>query len=162
MKKILSILSLVALLSFSGCSDEDSGEALVATSEVIQSFDGSMQLSESDRDMKAEKIFLDKFKAAAKTANVGGFKKLYYLKGANPDYVATIDYIFNKKWAKHMSDITFTIEPNDKAKRYNTYFTIPYLGDLVVKSISGKSVGTTKIPVGIKDGVYYLTIGRIN
>jgi len=161
MKKTLLTVSFLTFFTFTGCSDEGSGTSLVATSEtqIMKNFDESMQLSEADRDTKAEKLFLDKFKAVAKAGDLHGFKKLYSLENANPEYVAMIDYIFNKKWAKYFNDISFSIEPNDKAKKYSTYFTIPYLGDMVVKSVSGKSVGTTKIPLGIKDGIYYLTIG---
>ena len=161
MKKMLFTVLFLLFFVFTGCSDEGSGASLVATSEVQtpRDFDESMQLSDTDRDAKAEKVFLDKFKTVAKAGDLNGFKKLYNLENANPEYVTMIDYIFNKKWAKNYSDLSFSIEPNDKAKKYNTYFTIPYLGDMVVKSVSGQSVGTTKIPLGIKDGVYYLTIG---
>ena len=163
MKYIFYLLSFVLILGFVGCSEDSSGDALVTTSETqgSGSFDASMQLSESDRNPRAEKVFLDKLKSVAKDGDLAGFKKLYNLEKANPEYIAMIDYIFNKNWAQHFDDISFTIEPNQKAKKFNTYFTIPYLGDVVIKSISGKSVGTTKIPLGIKDGVYYLTIGAI-
>lgn len=160
MEKVLYGVLLVSCLLFSACSDDRADEVLLSSAHGQNDFDTRMQLSESDRDAKAEKVFLDKFKAAAKTADLLAFKKLYNLDNANPEYIAMIDYIFNKRWAKNYDDISFSIEPNNKAKKYSTYFTIPYLGDIVIKSISGQGTGTTKIPVGIKDGVYHLTIGR--
>ena len=159
MKLSLYTLLLTILLSFTACSQEEhEGPALVST-DVEQSFDPTMQLHDKDRIQQAEAHFLEQVKNTIKLDDKLGFKKLYFLDNANPEYVAMIDYVYNKKWSKNFKDLHYSIQANQKAQQHNLTFTVPYLGDLVIVLENKYGRSQTKVPVGIKDGVYFLTLG---
>ncbi len=163
MRSSIVILLVVAIIGLVGCSQEESDQAvLTQTIEERSDFDPAMQLTEKDRNAKAEASFIKQLKTVIKLDDKVGFKNLYYLENANAEYLSMIDYVYDKNWNKHLKDLEISIEVNQKAQRHNMTFTTPYLGDLVILLENQYGRSKTKIPLGIKDGVYYFTLAATN
>ncbi|MDH5464599.1 MAG: hypothetical protein OEW60_03160 [Thiovulaceae bacterium] len=162
MIRYIPLLLLTFCLAFTACSDQEQ-EASIALTQAVPTtnevYDSSMQLGEKDRNAQAEMHFINQVKTLIQLDDAIGFKKLYYLENANPEYLPMIDYIYNKNWSKNFNDIHISIEVNQKAKQHNIYFTTPYLGDLVILLQNQYGKSHTKVPLGIKDGNYYFTLG---
>ncbi len=162
MYRYLYTAAAAALLALTGCSDRSEEKAAltqeVTAASTAQTIAPGMQLSAADRIPQAEAAFLEKIKSSVSSGNKAGFKALYALEGADPRYVAMTDSIFSSNWTKFPDDITYEIQPNQKAQQHGITFTVPYLGDLIITLKNKYGTSRTKIPVGIREGVYYLTL----
>lgn len=118
-----------------------------------------IQLSPKDRIPKAEKKFIEQIKTAIKNKDEEAIRALFYLKNVNPAYKGFVPFVIRNLLGTDLSKSTFEIEPNNRAAQFNTRFTIPYLGTLNIKTTSEHGSSQMGIPIGIKNGKYYITIG---
>ncbi len=126
--------------------------------EKIVSFD--IQLPASARLPVKEEEFLVKFKAAIASKNQKALEALYYFEGADLEMKRQLPKTFEHFWKADVVKSQFKIEPDNEAAKNNEEYTVPYLGKLKIMNRGPAGENTTEVPIGIKDGHYFLTIGK--
>ena len=137
-----------------GCNSEPSKTVLKKNQNKTVVTTPKIQAIESDRILSEEKAFITKLTNAISKSSLQMIKDLYYLKGANPKFMAVIPLIIKPITKINIKNSIITIEPNNKARKHNMKFTTSYLGDIKIKSPNS----TFTIPIGIINGKYYLTM----
>jgi len=152
------ILFIIPVIIFSlSCENKDSSPVV---SESVQKSTASFQATEKDRIPAQERILINKIKKAIKNKNKKKLRSLYYLKNGNPEYIQIIPYVIDPLIKVDLSISTVKIVPDNKVAEFNMKFTVLYVGKVEVKTTHKKGgTSRTAIPVGIKDGKYYLTVG---
>ena len=120
----------------------------------------NIQLPASARNPQEEEKFLNKFKAALASKNKRALESLYYFENVQPEVKQKAQAFYGKLFETNVVRAKFKITPDNEAAQYNTPYTVPYLGKVKVIDRTPAGEKFVEIPVGMKDGHYYLTIGK--
>jgi len=157
--KRLFLLVMICFGTVWGCDSPSPEDTLAETSSAKNPAASEYQLDPSARIPEAEAGFLLSLKKAIRANDEKAIKSLYELRGGNPAFADVVPSVISQLSRLSLEGAEVFIEANDKAARYGMKFTVPYFGDVVIKTKGETSTGTMRIPVGIRDGRYYLTLG---
>ena len=114
---------------------------------------------EEDRIPAEEAKLIEALKKAIRSTDKAQVASLYYLEDANPQFMEMVPSVIDQLMELGAKGAEFSIVADRKAAEFNMKFTTLYVGQLVVLKKSERGTVTMKVPVGIKDGKYYLTVG---
>ena len=118
-----------------------------------------IQAMEEDRIPAEEAKLIEALKKAIRSTDKAQVESLYYLENANPQYTEMVPYVIDQLMELGAKSAEFSIVADRKAAEFNMKFTTLYVGQLVVIKKGDRGTEKMKVPVGIKDGRYYLTVG---
>ncbi len=106
------------------------------------------------RALKAEQAFLKQVRAALKAKDEKALTALVYFDGAREDIKAMQPMVLKDVHKMKSPEVSIELLPAGDPWAQSRY-TVPFLGKIVFRSAAG---GQAKLPVGVKDGRYYITL----
>jgi hypothetical protein len=161
MKKSAALL--LFMIALSACNKEKEKTAHVAPNKdpvaEVQPH-SEFQLGKEARLPEQEEEFIKKFKLAMAAKKKEAMDELYYFEGVSEEKKKGLDSVYKRLFETDMLTAKFEINHDWEAKEGNMPFSVPYYGKLKVFERGPAGEKKTEIPVGIKDGQFYLTIGK--